>query len=105
MYVVDFVRDRSVWFETLLHRPASSATRLAGSVHIPGRNVAKTVLVRIGDSFLLAVLPATSRIDLERLVQRSNQTDQSGWRRPMRSAGFSRTASRDQSRLSDVSMD
>ena len=46
MYVVDYLRSRRVWFETFLHRPASSATRLAGRVHIPGRSVAKTVLVK-----------------------------------------------------------
>jgi Ala-tRNA(Pro) deacylase len=67
MYVVDFVRSKSVEFETLLHRPASSATKLASSLHVPGQNVAKTVLVKADECFVLAVLPATSRIDLNRL--------------------------------------
>ena len=48
MYVVDYLRSRRVRFETFLHHPASSATRLAGRVHIPGRSVAKTVLVKAG---------------------------------------------------------
>ena len=48
-------------------RPASSATKLASSVHVPGREVAKTVLVKAGERFVLAVLPATARIDLDRL--------------------------------------
>ena len=65
MYVVDFLRTRPVWFETFFHRPASSATRLAGCVHVSGRSVAKSVLVKAGEDFVLAVLPATSRIDLE----------------------------------------
>ena len=67
MYVVDYLRSRRVWFETFLHRPASSATRLAGRVHIPGRSVAKTVLVKARGAYLLTVLPATSRVDLARL--------------------------------------
>jgi Ala-tRNA(Pro) deacylase len=67
MYIVEFLRSRSVWFETLLHRPASSATKRAGSLHVTGREVAKAVLVRCGDEFVLAVLAATSRIDPERL--------------------------------------
>jgi Ala-tRNA(Pro) deacylase len=67
MYVEDFLRSQHVWFETLLHRPASSATKLASSVHVPGRGVAKTVLVKSGERFVLAVLPATARIDLGRL--------------------------------------
>lgn len=67
MYVHDFLRSHGVWFETLLHRPASSSTKRAESVHVPGRRVAKTVLVKAGDRFIVAVLPSTSRIDLARL--------------------------------------
>jgi Ala-tRNA(Pro) deacylase len=67
MYTVDFLRSRRVWFEAVLHSPASSSTKRAHSVHVPGRRVAKTVLVKAGDRFVLAVLPSTSRIDLERL--------------------------------------
>jgi Ala-tRNA(Pro) deacylase len=69
MYVLDFLRSRGVWFESLLHRPASSSTRRAGSVHVPGGSVAKAVLIKAGESFILAVLPSTSRIDLVRLSE------------------------------------
>lgn len=69
MYIVDFLRSRGVWHEALLHRPASSSTKRARSVHVPGRRVAKAVLVKAGDKFLLAVLPSTSQIDLARLSE------------------------------------
>ncbi len=68
MRIPDYLRSRLVRFETMLHRPAPSATRLAESVHTPGRQVAKAVLVDAGGSFVLAVLPATHRIDLPRLA-------------------------------------
>jgi Ala-tRNA(Pro) deacylase len=68
MYVVDFLRSHRVGFETLLHAPASSATKLAQSMHVAGRFVAKTVLVQAGNAPMLAVLPATSRIDLDRFT-------------------------------------
>lgn len=68
MYAVDYLKSRRIGFEALLHRPASGATKRAGSVHVPGRRVAKTVLVKSADGFVLAVLPATARIDLERLA-------------------------------------
>jgi Ala-tRNA(Pro) deacylase len=64
MYTVDFLRSRRVWFEELLVQPASSSTKRAHNMHVPGRMVAKTVLVKAGDRFVLAVLPCTSRIDL-----------------------------------------
>ncbi len=69
MSIRDFLQSRSVRFEVLLHRPAHSATHLAGCVHVPGRCVAKGVLVRAGGSFALAVLPATHRIDTARLAE------------------------------------
>jgi Ala-tRNA(Pro) deacylase len=69
MYVLDFLRSHDVWFEALLHHPASSSAKRAHSVHVPGRRVAKSVLVKAGDSFVLAVLPSTSRIDLCQLSQ------------------------------------
>jgi Ala-tRNA(Pro) deacylase len=69
MCIRDFLQGRRVWFETLLHRPVPNATKFAQSLHIPGRLVAKSVLLRCGDRFVLAVLPATSRIDLGRLGQ------------------------------------
>ena len=68
MYVVDFLRSRRVGFETFLHAPASSATKLARILHVAGRSVAKTVLVQTEMAPLLAVLPATLRIDLDRLA-------------------------------------
>ncbi len=69
MYVLDFLRSRGVWFEALLHQPASSSAKRAGNAHVPGSRVAKSVLLKAGDSFLLAVLPATSRINLDQLSQ------------------------------------
>ena len=68
MSIRDYLRDHLVRFELMLHRPAPSAARMAETVHVPGRTVAKGVLVRAGDAFALAVLPATHRIDLPRLA-------------------------------------
>jgi Ala-tRNA(Pro) deacylase len=69
MCIREFLQSRSVRFELLLHRPAPSAAHLAGSLHVPGRCVAKAVLVKAGDAFALAVLPATHRIDTVRLAE------------------------------------
>jgi Ala-tRNA(Pro) deacylase len=67
MYTVDFLRSRRVWFEEVLHQPASSATKHAHNMHVPGRMVAKTVLVKAGSRFVLTVLPSTSRVNLGQL--------------------------------------
>ncbi len=68
MYTVEFLRSRRVWFEEVLHQPASSSTKRAHNMHVSGRRVAKTVLAKAGDRFVLAVLPCISRIDLGALA-------------------------------------
>src|SRR5690606_21159845 len=39
----------------------------AASAHVPGRELAKTVIVRLDGRLAMAVLPATERLDLELL--------------------------------------
>jgi Ala-tRNA(Pro) deacylase len=52
------------------HQPSFSAQRLAQRLHVPGRAVAKSVLLRVvvdhQRRFVVAVLPATKQIDLRR---------------------------------------
>src|SRR5262245_24591100 len=64
MRLDDFLKDRHVSFERLRHRPAYSANRVAQALHVPGNEMAKTVLLRAGRGYALAVLPATHRVDL-----------------------------------------
>src|SRR3954452_2619220 len=75
MSIRDFLESRHVWFETLLHCPAPSATRRAQSVHVSGRCVAKGVLVRTTTGNVLVVLPATHRVDLARLARGLGETE------------------------------
>src|SRR3954470_8911997 len=69
MRIHDYLQSRHVWFQTVLHRPVPTASKLAQSLHVPGRQVAKAVLVRADGAYVLAVLPASARIDLARLSQ------------------------------------
>jgi Ala-tRNA(Pro) deacylase len=69
MCISDYLRCRRIPFETFLHQPAPSATKLARNAHVPGRLVAKAVLLRAGGGYTLAVLPSTHRIDLPRLAE------------------------------------
>src|SRR5262249_2150761 len=69
MRLDDFLSGQQVPFTRLPHRPAYTANRVAQMLHVPGKEVAKAVLVRTGHGHALAVLPATHRVDLERLRQ------------------------------------
>jgi Ala-tRNA(Pro) deacylase len=65
MNVQRFLNDRRVPFDILTHEPTYDAQHMAQAVHVSGREVAKTVLLRAnhGYKYIVAVLPATSMID------------------------------------------
>jgi Ala-tRNA(Pro) deacylase len=54
-------------FEPLPHPPAFSANKLAKYLRVSGSQVAKAVLLYGSEGFLLAILPATHRIDVKQL--------------------------------------
>jgi Ala-tRNA(Pro) deacylase len=56
-----------IHYETIVHLPAYTAQGIAAVTHISGKEVAKSVIVKVDGSIVLAVLPASHRIDLRRL--------------------------------------
>src|SRR5215468_11084953 len=59
--------DQTVTYELLFHNPTMSSSRTAQASHVSGDRFAKGVLLRRDGSFLLAVLPASRRLDLTEL--------------------------------------
>ncbi len=68
MRVADFLAGQHVAFETLLHPPAFTAQKRARFLRVPGRQVAKSVLLRGPEGFVLAVLPAPRHVDTEKVA-------------------------------------
>jgi Ala-tRNA(Pro) deacylase len=62
-----FLDERGVPYETIQHTTAYTAQGVAASIHISGRELAKTTVVKLGDTFALAVLPAPMRVDTDAL--------------------------------------
>ena len=54
-------------YSMIFHPPTSSAQMAAALMHFPGREVAKAVALQAGNREILAVLPASHRINLEKL--------------------------------------
>lgn len=69
MSIKHFLQRRHVPFEAIEHSETFDAQHLAQALHTPGREVAKTVLLRADHdySYIVAVLPATHRIDFTAL--------------------------------------
>lgn len=65
--LVDFLQDRDVKYVRIQHSTAYTAPEVAHSAHVSGKDLAKTVLVKIDDQLAMAVLPANLHVDLERL--------------------------------------
>lgn len=58
-----FLDSNNIKYVTMSHSPAYTAQKIAASAHVPGKELAKTVMIRIGDKLAMAVLPASCRID------------------------------------------
>ena len=57
------------------HSPAFSAQEVAASVHVPGKEMAKTVIVNVKGELAMAVLPANYHIDFHRLMDALRTSD------------------------------
>ena len=62
-----FLDDHGVRYVSIQHSVAFTASEVAESVHVKGRDFAKTVIVKIGESMAMVVLPASRRIVLHDL--------------------------------------
>jgi len=65
--LVDFLDAHRIRYVNVTHSTAFTAQDVAESAHIPGREMAKTVIVWMDGSMAMAVLPASSMIDFNAL--------------------------------------
>ncbi len=70
--VETFLRSRDIPYELLIHPRSVSSTYTAQHAHVPGIQLAKSVLLEDESGYLVAVLPSTHKLDLGKL---RNQLD------------------------------
>ncbi|HXW96757.1 MAG TPA: YbaK/EbsC family protein [Gemmatimonadales bacterium] len=63
-----FLDDQGVRYVTITHSPAFRAKEIAAAAHIPGKEMAKTVMVKIDGEMAMLVLPASMKVDFGRLL-------------------------------------
>ncbi len=63
----DFLDSNKVKYVTIKHSPAYTAPEIAGSAHIPGKELAKTVIIKVDGKMAMAVLPASQRVNFDLL--------------------------------------
>ena len=63
----EFLDSNEVKYVSISHSTAYTATEIAASAHIPEKELAKTVVLKIDGKMAMAVLPASHKVDFDRL--------------------------------------
>jgi len=63
----DFLDSQKIRYVTISHSLAYTAQGIAAVAHIPGKELAKTVVVKLDGKLALAVVPASRHVDLSLL--------------------------------------
>ncbi len=59
----EFLDANNIRYINVFHSHAYTAQEVAASAHVPGRKLAKTVMVKIDDKMAMAVLSAPDKVD------------------------------------------
>lgn len=70
--LAEFLDRHNVRYIVISHSPAYTAQGIAGLTHIPGRELAKTVIVKLDGKLVMAVVPAMYHVNLALLKKAAN---------------------------------
>ncbi|SPQ01872.1 YbaK/prolyl-tRNA synthetase associated region [Candidatus Sulfobium mesophilum] len=70
----DYLESEKVKYESLAHYETYTSQETAQSARVPGRELAKTVIVKIDGKMAMAVLPASKKIDFNLLKSAAGGT-------------------------------
>ncbi len=70
-----FLDLNNVQYIQITHSKAYTAQAIAALAHVPGRELAKTVIVRVNGKLAMAVLPASFQADLQKLRESIGASD------------------------------
>lgn len=63
----EYLDQNKVKYVSITHSPAFTAQEIAATAHIPGKDLAKTVMVKLDDRMAMVVLPASYQVDFDLL--------------------------------------
>ena len=65
----EFLDSHKVKYTTIQHSTAYTAQEVAASAHIPGKNLAKVVMIKVNGAMAMAVLPAENYVGIYQLKE------------------------------------
>ena len=63
----EYLDKNNVRYISISHSPAYTAQEMAAKTHLPGKEIAKTVLIKIDGKLAMAVLPGSFKINFDEL--------------------------------------
>ncbi|MGN8224478.1 aminoacyl-tRNA deacylase [Gracilimonas sp. BCB1] len=67
--LIDYLDENNKKYIVVKHSPVFTAPEVAASAHIPGKNMAKTVMVKVDGSMMMVVLPSTHNVDFDSIKE------------------------------------
>lgn len=64
-----YLKDHEVPHQYIDHSTAFTAPEVAAAAHVSGKQMAKTVIIKIGSKFIMVVLPASEHINFSALKE------------------------------------
>ena len=68
----DFLDENHMKYITMIHSKAYTSQEIAAILHVPGKMFAKTVILKSENGYLMAVLPATHKVNFDLFRQVSH---------------------------------
>ena len=65
----DYLDSNNIKYVAITHSSAYTAQEIAAAAHIPGKELAKSVILKIDGKIIMAVLPGSYKIDFELLKE------------------------------------
>ncbi len=69
-----FLDENKIKYTLMSHSPAYTAQAAAATLHVPGKELAKSVVVKAGEDAAFAVLPASFHVNLKKLGEMIGKT-------------------------------
>lgn len=71
----EFLDSHKVKYVSMTHSPAFTSQEIAAAAHISGKQLAKTVIVKIDGHFAMVVLPANDQVNFAKLRETTGASE------------------------------
>jgi Ala-tRNA(Pro) deacylase len=65
----EYLKSNNISYKTVIHSPAYTSQEIAASVHMSGKKLAKSVIIKIDNIMTMFVLPAHEKVNLDMIAE------------------------------------